>query len=95
MVHRKRLQSAKAVGSNPTRPSRMLMMRKALYESVYDTSIAALINFPLGYILTKLSIEFFHMESFGVSLVNFFVMTSVAVTRKTMVRMKFAKIELS
>jgi hypothetical protein len=68
-------------------------MRKALYEAVYDTSIAALINFPLGYILTKLCLEVFHMGPFGVSFVNFLVMTSVAIIRKTMVRMKFAKKE--
>lgn len=66
-------------------------MRKALYESVYDTLIAAVINFPLGYIVTKVCLETFHMQSLGVSIVNFIIMTTIAVTRKTMVRMKFAK----
>lgn len=68
-------------------------MRKALYEAVYDTSIAALINFPLGYILTKVCLEVFHMQSFGIAFVNFLVMTVVAIIRKTMVRIKFAKKE--
>lgn len=68
-------------------------MKKALYEAVYDTSLAAVINFPLGYIITKVCLEVFHMQAFGVALVNFIVMTTVAIVRKTMVRMKFAKQE--
>jgi hypothetical protein len=66
-------------------------MKKALYEAVYDTLIAAVINFPLGYMLTKVCMDVFHMQAFGVALVNFLIMTVIAITRKTLVRLKFAK----
>ena len=66
-------------------------MKKALYEAVYDTSLAALINFPLGYIITLICLEILHMGSFGIALANFVIMTTIAIIRKTIVRMKFAK----
>ena len=68
----------------------MTNLKKALREAYADTFIGMLINIPLNYILLLIASKY----SFGILLTTIFItaiFTAVAITRKTYIRLKFAK----
>ena len=64
---------------------------QALKESVGDTILATLINFPLIWALNYLTMTVFLFGPFGVSITNTFILFWIAVTRKYYVRVYFDK----
>ena len=65
--------------------------RQALKESIGDTILATLINFPLIWALNYLTMVVFLFGPFGVSITNTFILFWIAVTRKYYVRIYFDK----
>jgi len=64
---------------------------QALKESIGDTILATLINFPLIWALNYLTMTVFLFGPFGVSITNTFILFWIAVTRKYYVRVYFDK----
>ena len=65
--------------------------RQALKESIGDTILATLINFPLIWALNYLTMVVFLFGPFGVWITNTFILFWIAVTRKYYVRIYFDK----
>ena len=65
--------------------------RQALKESIGDTILATLINFPLIWALNYLTMVVFLFVPFGVSITNTFILFWIAFTRKYYVRIYFDK----
>ena len=64
---------------------------QVLKESIWDTILATLINFPLIWELNYLTMTVFLFGPFGVSVTNTFILFWIAVTRKYYVRVYFDK----
>ena len=58
--------------------------RQALKESIGDTILATLINFPLIWALNYLTMVVFLFGPFGVSITNTFILFWIAVKESTM-----------
>ena len=65
--------------------------KTALKESVADTILATLINFPLIFIINYLTMTVFLFGPLGVSVSNTIILFWIAVTRKYCVRVYFKK----
>ena len=70
---------------------RLGINRQALKESIGDTLLATLINFPLIWALNYLTMVHLEFGPFGVSITNTFILFWIAVTRKYYVRIYFDK----
>ena len=65
--------------------------RQALKESIGDTILATLINFPLIWALNYLTMVVFLFGPFGVSITKKVILLWIAVTRKYYVRIYLNK----
>ena len=70
---------------------RLGINRQALKESIGDTLLATLINFPLIWALNYLTMVPLELGPFGVSITHTFILFWIAVTRKYYVIIYFDK----
>ena len=66
-------------------------VKKALYEAVTDTGIAAMVNIPLNFILLYVCIDVWNLPTVWTSVIMTTIFTTYAITRKTFIRLYFER----
>ena len=66
-------------------------LRAALHEATIDTAIGALIMFPLSVGVLMFCIDYLGTSTEMGAFINFLALTGVAIVRKAIVRLQFAK----